>query len=128
MVFKPIRRRPLAQAAGFNPSLHPLLVRVYQGRGVVSSEELDLALEHLLLPAQLLHADRAATLLADALARDARIVVIGDFDADGATSTALAVSALRAFGATQVSYLVPNRFTYGYGLTPGIVELAAHCT
>ncbi len=125
MVFKPIRRRPLAQAAGFNPSLHPLLVRVYQGRGVVSSEELDLALEHLLLPAQLLHADRAATLLADALARDARIVVIGDFDADGATSTALAVSALRAFGATQVSYLVPNRFTYGYGLTPGIVELAA---
>jgi len=125
VVFKPIRRRPLVQAAGFNPSLHPLLVRVYQGRGVVSSEELDLALEHLLLPAQLLHADRAATLLADALARDARIVVIGDFDADGATSTALAVSALRAFGATRVSYLVPNRFTYGYGLTPGIVELAA---
>jgi single-stranded-DNA-specific exonuclease len=73
----------------------------------------------------LLNADRAASLLADALARDSRMVVIGDFDADGATSTTLVVSALRAFGAGQVDYLVPNRFEYGYGLTPEIVELAA---
>ena len=71
--------------------------------------------------ADLLHSDRAATLLADALAADKRILVVGDFDADGATSTALAVTALRAFGAGQVGFLVPNRFEYGYGLTPEIV-------
>lgn len=124
-MYKQIRRRTVAADHDLDPSLHPLLARVYRGRGIQSSGQLALALEHLLPPAQLLHADRAAALLADALARDDRIVVIGDFDADGATSTALAVSALRAFGATQVDYLVPNRFTYGYGLTPEIVALAA---
>ena len=67
----------------------------------------------------------AASLLADAIADDARMVIIGDFDADGATSTALAVAALREFGARHVDYLVPNRFEYGYGLTPEIVALAA---
>jgi single-stranded-DNA-specific exonuclease len=102
-----------------------LLARVYRARGVESSAQLDLSLEHLLPPTQLRNVDRAATLLADALATDQRIVVIGDFDADGATSTALAVSALRAFGARHVDYLVPNRFEYGYGLTPEIVALAA---
>jgi single-stranded-DNA-specific exonuclease len=124
-VFKQIRRRPLAAEHDFDPRLHPLLARVYRGRGIRSSAQLALELEHLLPPAQLLNADRAASVLADALARDDRIVVIGDFDADGATSTALAVLVLRAFGATQVDYLVPNRFAYGYGLTPGIVALAA---
>jgi single-stranded-DNA-specific exonuclease len=101
------------------------LARVYHGRGIDSPAQLDLALEHLLAPSLLLHADRAASLLADALAADSRIVVIGDFDADGATSTALAVSALRSLGGRQVGYLVPNRFEYGYDLTPEIVELAA---
>jgi single-stranded-DNA-specific exonuclease len=85
---------------------------------------LDLALDQLHAPDLLTNADRAGALLVDALERNERIVVIGDFDADGATSTALAVSALRQFGATQVDYLVPNRFEYGYGLTPEIVALA----
>lgn len=125
MLLKEIRRRNPATQGSFNPPLHPLLSRIYRGRGIQSSEELDLALEHLLPPSQLLNADRAAVMLADAISSDARIVVIGDFDADGATSTALAVAALRALGATQVRYLVPNRFAYGYGLTPEIVELAA---
>jgi len=124
-VRKQIRRRQVGAPFNFDPPVHPLLARVYRGRGIQSSGQLALALEHLLSPAQLLNADRAARLLADALERDDRVVVIGDFDADGATSTALAVSALRAFGGMQVEYLVPNRFAYGYGLTPEIVELAA---
>jgi single-stranded-DNA-specific exonuclease len=86
---------------------------------------LDLGLSRLLPPAQLLNADRAAVLLADAIAAGGRLLIIGDFDADGATSTALAVAALRQFGAAHVDYLVPNRFEYGYGLTPEIVALAA---
>jgi single-stranded-DNA-specific exonuclease len=105
--------------------IHPLLARVYRGRGIDSMQELDLGLAQLLPPTQLLNADRAAILLADALGDDRKILIIGDFDADGATSTALAVSALRAFGAAHVDYLVPNRFDYGYGLTPEIVALAA---
>jgi single-stranded-DNA-specific exonuclease len=125
-VQKLIRRRQNSSDLTFSDTeLHPLLARVYRGRGIESSADLDLALEHLQPPALLLNADRAAALMADALARDDRIVVIGDFDADGATSTTLVVSALRAFGAQQVDYLVPNRFDYGYGLTPEIVELAA---
>lgn len=122
---KRIRRRQLySNTALSDTGIHPLLARVYRARGVESSAQLDLSLEQLLPPTLLRNADRAATLLADALATDKRIVVIGDFDADGATSTALAVSALRAFGARHVDYLVPNRFEYGYGLTPEIVALA----
>jgi single-stranded-DNA-specific exonuclease len=125
-VYKRIRRRQVSSNTPFSDTgIHPLLARVYRARGVESSAQLDLSLEHLLPPTLLRNADRAATLLADALADDQRIVVIGDFDADGATSTAVAVSALRAFGARHVDYLVPNRFEYGYGLTPEIVALAA---
>ncbi len=123
---KRIRRRQVPATGPLSGAgLHPVLARVYSARGIDSSRQLDLALAQLLPPAELRHADRAASLLADALAADRRIVIIGDFDADGATSTALAVSALRAFGARQVDYLVPNRFEYGYGLTPEIVALAA---
>lgn len=123
---KLIRRRQVpANAPALASAIHPVLARVYRARGIESAGQLDLALEHLLSPSLLLNADRAATLLADALARDSRIVVIGDFDADGATSTTVAVAALRAFGSRHVDYLVPNRFEYGYGLTPEIVELAA---
>jgi single-stranded-DNA-specific exonuclease len=125
-VQKLIRRRSDTTPRLFSASdIHPLLARVYSSRGVESPAQLDLALEHLLSPTLLLNADRAATLLADALAADKRIVVIGDFDADGATSTALVVSALRDFGASRVDYFVPNRFEYGYGLTPEIVALAS---
>ena len=125
-MLKHIRRRQLSASTQFpDLDLHPLLQRIYHGRGVETPGELDLKLNQLLAPGQLLNADQAGAVLADALASDRRIVVIGDFDADGATSTALVVSALRAFGAQQVCYLVPNRFEYGYGLTPEIVELAA---
>lgn len=122
---KQIRRREFnPQDTAFDGALHPLLAKVYAARGITSPEELDLGLEKLLPPAALLNAPEAATLLADAIAANERILVVGDFDADGATSTALFVEAMRAFGAQQVDYLVPNRFEYGYGLTPEIVELA----
>jgi len=123
---KQIRRRPPSSTTlEADEQLSPLLARIYAARGIESKDQLDLRLECLLPPEQLLHADRAAALLADAVEAEARIVIIGDFDADGATSTALAVSALRNFGGTNISYLVPNRFEYGYGLTPEIVEMAA---
>ena len=122
---KIIRRRdPATTGLAGGSSLHPLLARVYAGRGVNCAEQLNLALDQLLPPEGLLNAHSAAELLADALASDKKILVVGDFDADGATSTTLAVSALRAFGAARVDFLVPNRFEYGYGLTPEIVALA----
>ncbi|MEH6586036.1 MAG: single-stranded-DNA-specific exonuclease RecJ [Halioglobus sp.] len=104
--------------------MHPLLARVYSGRGVQTPEELELGLAQLLPPTLLLNAGRAAQMLADALAEQRSILIVGDYDADGATSTTLALVALRSFGADHVSYLVPNRFEYGYGLTPEIVNLA----
>jgi len=124
-VQKLIRRRPDNPEGTLTArQLHPLLARVYTARGICAPDELDLGLARLLPPSRLLNAERAARLLADAIAADHRLLIIGDFDADGATSTALAVSALRGMGAAQVDYLVPNRFDYGYGLTPEIVELA----
>ena len=126
---KIVRRRdidPGSELTGLAESgLHPLLGRIYRGRGITSVDELDLGLGQLLPPDSLLHAEAAAKLLADALAAQQKITVVGDFDADGATSTALVVSALRTMGANDVGYLVPNRFEYGYGLTPEIVALAA---
>ena len=122
---KLLRRRPPGDPGlAENNAIHPLLARVYSRRGISHTDELNLGLDQLLPPADLLNADRAAILLADALAEDKRMLVVGDFDADGATSTALAVSVLRAFGVANVGFLVPNRFEYGYGLTPEIVELA----
>lgn len=122
---KLIRRRSDRGAASLDlGDLHPLLARVYAGRGVLAKTELQLDLTALLPPAALTNTDRAASMLADAIKYQRKIVVVGDYDADGATSTALAISALRAFGAKHVSYLVPNRFEFGYGLTPEIVDLA----
>jgi single-stranded-DNA-specific exonuclease len=124
-VQKLIRRRQThSQETPRDDKLHPLLARVYAARGA-GADELDLSLARLLPPARLHNADRAALLLADAIAQHKKLLIIGDFDADGATSTALAVSALKQFGAVNVDYLVPNRFDYGYGLTPEIVALAA---
>lgn len=104
--------------------MHPVLARVYAARGIQSQQQLEYDLKTL-LPFQLLtHAPAMAVLLADAIAAGRRLLVIADYDSDGATACAVAVSALRSFGA-QVDYLVPNRFEYGYGLTPEIVKLAA---
>ncbi|MDX9766192.1 MAG: single-stranded-DNA-specific exonuclease RecJ [Ectothiorhodospiraceae bacterium] len=105
--------------------LPPLLRRVYAHRGVRAAEEIDYALAGLLPVDRLSGIPRAVDLLEDALRAQRRILVLGDFDVDGATSTALALLALRAMGARDVHYLVPNRFEYGYGLTPAIVEVAA---
>jgi len=105
--------------------LHPVLHRVYAARGIQSLSELDRSISQLLPYQNLLNIDLAVSQLAEAVISQKHIMIIGDFDADGATSTAVAVSALRVFGAQQVSYLVPNRFEYGYGLTPEIVAVAA---
>jgi len=112
--------RQLAAARG----LHPVLARAYVLRQVTAPEDVEYRLQHL-LPADLLTGlDEALELLCGVLAADGHILVVGDFDADGATSCALALRALRSMGG-RVSYLVPNRFEYGYGLTPEIVAVAA---
>ena len=104
--------------------LHPLLRRVYAARQVQSMRELERDLEHLLPFQSLLDIDNAVNLLATAVTENKKILIVGDFDADGATSTAVAVRALRSFGAEHVEFLVPNRFAYGYGLTPELVAAA----
>ncbi|WP_234196453.1 single-stranded-DNA-specific exonuclease RecJ [Pseudacidovorax sp. NFM-22] len=105
--------------------LHPLLARLYAARGVASADELDDGLARLLPPAGLRGADAAARLLADAIAADRRICVVADYDCDGATACAVALRGLRLLGARQVQYLVPDRVTDGYGLTPPIAERVA---
>lgn len=104
---------------------HPLLDRIYHARGVREKAELDRELSALAPAAQLKDLDQAVERLATALINNETVIIIGDFDADGATSSALAVLALQAMGMRRVSYLVPNRFEFGYGLSPEIVELAA---
>lgn len=105
-------------------TLPPVLQRIYASRRVTSIQQLDKSLQALLPFHTLLDIDRATQRLEKALQLQQRILVIGDFDADGATSTALAVAALRSMGALHVDFLVPNRFEFGYGLTPAIVEVA----
>ncbi len=115
--------------------VHPLLARLYAARGITTKSELDYELKELLPPGQLTHANAAASLLADALEAEARILIVADYDCDGATACAVGIRALRQLAAgpesdpaeiaERISYLVPNRFTYGYGLTPAIVDLAA---
>ncbi len=104
--------------------LHPVLRRIYQARNITDVTQTENTLAHLLPFEQLKNIDAAVTLLSKALQENRHIVIIGDYDADGATSCALAMRILRAFGAKRVDYLVPNRFEYGYGLTPEIVEVA----
>jgi single-stranded-DNA-specific exonuclease len=104
--------------------VHPLLARLYAARGIAHAADLDTALSALLDPSLLKGAAEAATLLADAIAAKRRLLIVADYDCDGATACSVGVRALRAFGA-DVSYLVPNRFDYGYGLTPEVVRLAA---
>lgn len=102
----------------------PLLARLYAARGITGVNELDTQLSALLPPTQLLGCEAAACLLADAIAAKHRLLIVADYDCDGATACAVGIRALRSFGAS-VEYLVPNRFDFGYGLTPEIVDLAA---
>jgi single-stranded-DNA-specific exonuclease len=104
--------------------LHPVLARVCAARGISRRGEIDNALSGLIPPSELLHAERAAALLADAIEAGTRMLIVADYDCDGATACALGVRALAALGG-NVGYLVPNRFEHGYGLTPEIVALAA---
>lgn len=104
--------------------LSPILRRIYLARGVSSSRELERSLTFLASSESMKDIDRATRLLADAVEHNQRILIVGDFDADGATSSALGVLALQALGAVHVDSIVPNRFEYGYGLTPAIVEVA----
>ncbi len=104
--------------------LPALLARLYAARGVRSAEELDKALGRLLPYQQLKGIEGAVDLLVQALQQRQRILIVGDFDADGATASSVGVLGLRQLGAAQVDYLVPNRFEYGYGLTPEIVAVA----
>ena len=103
---------------------NPLLARIYAARGISSLESLDRSFASLPSPSLLKGMPEAVDRLYDALIRDEQIVIIGDFDADGATSSALMMLALRDMGFEHLNFLVPNRFDYGYGLTPEIVDLA----
>ena len=113
-----------AAIGDFPEHLDPLLKRIFQARGIVDSAALDRQLSCLPQPAKMQGIAAAVARLCRALAAQQRVLIVGDFDADGATSSALMVLALGAMGYQYVDFLVPNRFDYGYGLTPEIVDLA----
>jgi len=119
-----LRRREIGVEDQLPADLPPLLKRLYLQRGVRSPAELERGAKHLLPFSSLNGLDAAVDLLHQALLDGRRIMVVGDFDADGATSTALTVLALRSMGGHNVQYLVPNRFDDGYGLSPEVVEQA----
>lgn len=123
-----LKLRDISSAEQLNnifPSDMPALAqRVLMARGVGSIVDIGQKLSDMPAPKGMLGVDQAASLLADAVQQQKRLVIIGDFDADGATSCALAIKVLRAFGMQHVQYLVPNRFDFGYGLSPEIVDVA----
>ncbi len=102
--------------------IHPVLARLYAARGLADASELSSELASMITPTGLLHVDAAAVFLADAIAAQKKLVIVADYDCDGATACAVALRGLRALGA-NVDFIVPNRFEYGYGLTPEIVAL-----
>lgn len=110
--------------SGNSVSNHPLLDRLYRARHIKNTKELDRTLKSMLNPNQLYGIDQAVNLLVEAYQQQQKIVIVGDFDADGATSTALSVLALRQLGFSDVDYLVPNRFEQGYGLSIPVAEMA----
>ncbi|MFZ6800128.1 single-stranded-DNA-specific exonuclease RecJ [Undibacterium sp. Di24W] len=119
------RSYPFRQAEMLKQSgLHPVLARLFAARGIQAAEELRTELPALIPPTQLLHSEKAAVFLADAIAAGKKLVIVADYDCDGATACAVGLRGLRMLGA-NVDYIVPNRFEYGYGLTPEIVELTA---
>ena len=119
-----IEQRPVPASLPDLGDLPPLLTRLYAARGVQTAAELDKGLARLIPFQQLKGIDAAVDLLVVALQQRRRILIVGDFDADGATASSVGVLGLRQLGAVHVDYLVPNRFDYGYGLTPEIVAVA----
>lgn len=118
-----VKNRPIVDPGFLNLSCSPLLKQLYANRGIKNTSELDTSTKSLLPSKQLKGIESACKLLYQALLSSQKILVVGDFDADGATSTALSILALRALGFTHIDYLIPNRFDYGYGLSPEIVDL-----
>ncbi|MHJ34504.1 single-stranded-DNA-specific exonuclease RecJ [Salmonella enterica] len=119
-----LRRREADETAELSADLPPLLRRLYASRGVRSARELERSVKGMLPWQQLSGIDNAVEILYNAFREGTRIIVVGDFDADGATSTALSVLGMRALGCDNISYLVPNRFEDGYGLSPEVVDQA----
>ena len=119
-----MRREPGKDCVGFTNDMHPVLQRIYSARGIRSVCDLDVSLDKL-HPVGTLEGITAAVDLLLEHRVAGRVLIVGDFDADGATSTALMIRALCAWGFASVDFLVPNRFEFGYGLTPEIVALAA---
>ena len=123
-----VRPVPAAACAALERAgLHPILARVHASRGISGPSDLASDLGDMIPPARLANIKDAAMLLADAIESESRMMIVADYDCDGATACAVGVRALRDFGA-QVEYIVPNRFEYGYGLTPEIVALASQRT
>ncbi len=119
-----VQRRPQVDHSHLSFLNQPLLQRIYASRGINSSQDLAYQLKNLINPSTLKDADIAAQLLFKAIVGHQKITIVGDFDADGATSTALSMLTLRRFGAKHVDYIVPNRFDFGYGLSVPIVDIA----
>ncbi|MBL1273084.1 MAG: single-stranded-DNA-specific exonuclease RecJ [Oceanospirillales bacterium] len=119
---KILRRLRPDNTPGWGQNLPPLLRRLYAARGVTSDDQLSYTLRHLASPFELRGIERAVELLADAITQNQRVLVLGDFDADGATSTAVAILGLSMLGLKSIDFRVPSRFADGYGLTPGIIE------
>jgi single-stranded-DNA-specific exonuclease len=119
-----IQQREIPGDTSLDGDYPVLLSRIYLARNISSTNELDYSLKHLPSPSLMKGMEQAVDLLIDALASKRNILIVGDFDADGATSTAVMMKGLQSMGAGQVSFLVPDRFKFGYGLTPEIVEVA----
>ena len=118
-----VHRKVDSSELNFSGSVHPLLQKIYKQRSISAAEDLELGLKNLLTPEKFKGMDVAVTLLARALEEQQRVLIVADFDADGATSCVLATNVLKQFGLKTVEYIVPNRFEYGYGLTPEIVQV-----
>ncbi len=119
------REVPAGSGCNFADNMHPVLRRILMSRGIRDQDEMSLELKDMLLPDSLGGVTRAADLIATAVTGDQKILIVGDFDTDGATGTALAVLSLQAMGCRQVDFRVPNRFEFGYGLTVPLVDTLA---
>ena len=118
-----VYRRTPNENLSFKESVHPLIQKIFKRRSISDVNEIELGLNNLLTPEKFKGIDDAVSLLVDASKKQERVLIVADFDADGATSCVVAINCMKKFGLRQIDYVVPNRFEYGYGLTPEIVEL-----
>ena len=125
MIQKTIVRRDIETGIRLSSKLHPVLERVYAARNVNSLDDIDYSLARLLPYKLLSNIEEAAQLLVTAVTENKRILIVADYDADGATACAVAIRGLKSMGAAFVDFIVPDRFVHGYGLSPEVVELAS---